>query len=275
MDSIVHYFDTIPSAHRSAILIGGLMFFAMAESIFPLVNMQYNKVKHAGINLFFTFTTILINFSLAFMLLRASDWAVTNKFGLLQWVALPTWAFALLGLMLLDLVGAYFIHWLEHRVKWMWQFHLIHHTDTHIDTTSANRHHPGESVFRFVFTTIAVLICGAPMWLVMMYQAASLITSQFIHANISLPKSIDKALSWVLVSPDMHKVHHHYTLPLTDTNFGNIFSIWDRIFGTFAYVPDATQLVYGIDTHLDPAENAELGSLLKVPFQPYRAPVSK
>jgi sterol desaturase/sphingolipid hydroxylase (fatty acid hydroxylase superfamily) len=273
MDSIIHYFDTIPSAHRSAILIGGLMFFAMAESVFPLVNMQYNKVKHAGINLFFTFTTILINFSLAFMLLRTSDWAVTNKFGLLQWVALPSWAFALVGLMLLDLVGAYFIHWLEHRVKWMWRFHLIHHTDTHIDTTSANRHHPGESVFRFVFTTIAVLLCGAPMWLVMMYQATSLVTSQFIHANISLPKPIDKALSWVLVSPDMHKVHHHYALPLTDTNFGNIFSIWDRLFGTFAYVPDATQLVYGIDTHPKPEENAALGNLLKIPFQGYRAPV--
>jgi sterol desaturase/sphingolipid hydroxylase (fatty acid hydroxylase superfamily) len=70
----------------------------------------------------------------------------------------------------------------------------------------------------------------------------------------------------------MHKVHHHYMLPLTDTNFGNIFSVWDRLFGTFAYVDDAKTLVYGIDTHIKPEENNEMGSLLKMPFGTYRPP---
>ena len=87
-----------------------------------------------------------------------------------------------------------------------------------------------------------------------------------------MPRAIDRALSWVIITPLMHKVHHHYTQPLTDTNYGNIFSFWDRIFGTFAQVDDTTELIYGIDTHMDPQENDKMGNLLKIPFQPYREP---
>jgi sterol desaturase/sphingolipid hydroxylase (fatty acid hydroxylase superfamily) len=157
----------------------------------------------------------------------------------------------------------------------MWKFHLVHHADTHVDTTTANRHHPGESVFRAAFTLLAVIATGADMWVVMVYQSMSALLSQFNHANFRLPRVVDNTLSWLIVSPNMHKVHHHYTQPLTDTNYGNIFSIWDRIFGTFVYVPDMNTLVYGIDTHMKPEENARIGNLLKIPFQEYRPPVGK
>jgi sterol desaturase/sphingolipid hydroxylase (fatty acid hydroxylase superfamily) len=273
MEKIVEYFSTIPSAHRSAILVGGIALFWLIESGVPLIRFKYNKWSHAGINIFFTVTTIIVNFCLAFLLLKGSDWAVANHFGILQWLPeMPLWMFAIVGMLLLDLIGAYFVHWTEHKVRWMWRFHLIHHSDTHVDTTSANRHHPGESVFRFVFTGLGVFVAGAPMWLVMMYQAFSVILSQFNHANISLPKRVDDIMSWVIVSPNMHKVHHHYVLPYTDSNFGNIFSIWDRLFGTFMTL-DSEKLVYGIDTHMAEKENANLGSLLKIPFESYRPPV--
>lgn len=273
MEAIVRYFETIPSSHRSAILVSGITFFWLLESGVPLFRFRYNKWRHAGINIFFTITTIIINFALAFILLKASDWAVAHRFGLLQWLPpLPLWAFAVIGLLVLDLIGAWFIHWTEHKVRWMWRFHLIHHTDTQVDTTTANRHHPGESIFRFIFTTMAVFVAGAPMWLVMMYQALSVALSQFNHANIHLPSWADKILSWVIVTPNMHHVHHHYVLPYTDSNYGNIFSIWDRIFGTFTKL-EPSQLTYGIDTHMKPEENDELGSLLKIPFEEYRPPV--
>lgn len=273
MDQIVEYFRTIPSSHRSVILVGGIAFFWMLESAVPLFRFKYSKVKHAGINIFFTLTTIIINFALAFILLKSSDWAVANHFGILQWLPqMPLWLFAIAGLLLLDLIGAWLVHWAEHKVKWMWRFHLVHHTDTHVDTTSANRHHPGESVFRFVFTTAGVVLAGAPMWLVFMYQSISVLLSQFNHANIVIPKWLDKAMSWVFVSPDMHKVHHHYVQPYTDSNYGNIFSIWDRLFGTFMTL-DRDKLIYGIDTHMKPEENDRLSNLLKVPFQTYRPPV--
>jgi len=214
----------------------------------------------------------LVNFTMAFLLLRTADWVVREKIGLLQWLPdMPLWLFFVLGLFLLDFVGAYLIHWLEHRVKWMWRFHLVHHTDANVDTSTANRHHPGESVFRFVFTLLGILVCGAPIALVLMYQSLSVVATQFSHANIQFPAWLDKALSWVLVTPSMHRVHHHYVLPYTDTNFGNIFSIWDRIFGTYAHL-DNQDIVFGIDTHPDPMEHSNIWQLLKMPFTKYRTP---
>ncbi len=272
MEAIIDYFRTIPSSHRSAILVGGIALFWLIEGAVPLYRFRYNKLKHAGVNIFFTVTSIVVNFSLAFILLKASDWAVAHGFGFLQWLPqLPLWAFAVVGMLTLDLVGAWLIHYTEHHVRWMWKFHLVHHSDTHVDTTSANRHHPGESIFRFVFTTAAIFIAGAPMWLVFMYQAFSVALSQFNHANIMLPRWLDNILSWVIVTPNMHHVHHHYVLPYTDTNFGNIFSIWDRLFGTFSTL-DPDKLVYGIDTHMNPEENAQIQNLLKIPFGNYRPP---
>ncbi|AWV99381.1 sterol desaturase family protein [Arcticibacterium luteifluviistationis] len=272
MENIINYFGSIPTLHRTIILVGGIAFFWILESVAPLFDFKYKKTKHAGLNIFFTLTTILVNFPLAFILVKSSDWAVASDFGIINWLPeMPIWAYALLGLMLLDLIGAYFIHWLEHQVKWMWMFHLIHHSDLNVDTTSANRHHPGESVFRFIFTTIAVVITGAPMWMVFMYQSISVVLSQFNHANISLPKSVNNILSYFIVTPNMHHVHHHYTQPYTDSNYGNIFAIWDRVFGTFRNL-EKSQLIYGIDTYMSPEENEHIGPLLKIPFGAYREP---
>ncbi|HYC29714.1 MAG TPA: sterol desaturase family protein, partial [Chitinophagaceae bacterium] len=215
----------------------------------------------------------VVNFAFAVLIVAGSTWAVNNKFGALQLVELPSWLFILLGLMLLDLISAYWIHYIQHKIKWMWKFHLIHHTDTWVDTTTANRHHPGESVFRAAFTLLAVVVTGAPMWLVFLYQSLSVAFSQFNHANIWMPRKLDHALSFIIVSPNMHKVHHHYTQPLTDTNYGNIFSIWDRLFGTFAYVEDPRSLKYGIDTHPLESEHNNMKNLLKIPFHEYRAPL--
>lgn len=270
---IINYFETIPSVHRSIILFGGIAFFWIIESGIPLFKFQYNKINHALINLFFTFTTILINFSLAFILFKSAEWVTNNRFGILYWFSVNNlWIQAIIGLMLMDLIGAYTAHYVQHKTKSLWRFHLIHHTDTWIDTTSANRHHPGESVIRFVFTTLAILIVGAPVWLFFMYQSLSVFLSQFNHANMQMSKSLDKFISYIIVSPDMHKIHHHYKLPYTDSNYGNIFSIWDRLFGTFMNMP-REEIIYGVDTHMKEEENNNLKNLIKIPFQKYRSPI--
>ncbi|MDI9863259.1 sterol desaturase family protein [Flectobacillus sp. DC10W] len=267
MNRLIDYFSTIPSSHRSIILVGGITFFWLIESSMPLFNFSYHKWRHAGVNIFFTITTIIVNFFLAFILLQASDWAVTNHFGIINWLPkMPSWIYAILGLLILDLIGAWFVHWLEHKVKWMWKFHIIHHSDMQVDTTTANRHHPGESAFRFVFTTIAVVMTGAPMWIVMMYQSISVMLSQFNHANISLPTRLNKVLSWFIVTPDMHHVHHHYVQPYTDSNYGNIFSVWDHLFGSFSF-KNPKDIVYGVDTQMDATKNESIASLLKMPFE--------
>jgi sterol desaturase/sphingolipid hydroxylase (fatty acid hydroxylase superfamily) len=267
MNDLILYFSTIPSSHRSLILVGGITVFWLLENAFPLFTFTYKKWKHAGINSVLTLTTIVINFLLAFILLKTANWAISTNFGILQWLpSMPIWLYTIIGLLLLDLIGAYLVHLVQHKTKSLWRFHLIHHTDTWIDTTSANRHHPGESIIRFVFTTVGVLLVGSPMWMVFLYQTLSVVATQFNHANIALPEKLDTVLSYFIVSPNMHKVHHHFQLPYTDSNYGNIFSVWDRLFGTFMSIPK-DQIIYGVDTHMQIEEHNNLPNLFKIPFQ--------
>jgi len=270
MEQLIAFFETVPTWFRASILMGGIMLFWIAEGVLPLFSFQYKKINHAGLNLFFTLTTAIIGFGLAGILLMASKFVALNEFGLLYLIDLPLWARIVVGVLLLDLIGAYFIHWTEHKVTWMWKFHLVHHSDTTVDVTTGLRHHPGETVFRIAFTIMAVVVVGAPIGIVMLYQSLSVLFAHLTHANINMPKRVDKLLSYLFITPNMHKVHHHYLQPLTDTNYGNIFSLWDRIFGTFASVEDIKTLKYGIDTHMDEAENDKLANLLSIPFQPYR-----
>jgi sterol desaturase/sphingolipid hydroxylase (fatty acid hydroxylase superfamily) len=272
METIIAYFETIPSLHRSVLLVGGLSFFWILEGTFFLVPFRYKKWKHAIPNLFFTLTTVLINFILAFLLLNTSDWVQDNQFGILHWIpSVPLWAEVLIGVLFLDLIGAYAPHWVEHKIKPLWMIHLVHHSDHHVDTTTANRHHPLESIIRFIFTLFGVLLVGAPIGIVMLYQSLSLVATQFTHANIKLPKKVDHYMSFVLVSPDMHKTHHHYRLPYTDSNYGNIFSLWDRLFGTYLSF-DREKLVYGVDVFFDEEANGKIRTLLKQPLQTYSKP---
>ena len=272
MYELINYFENIPTIHRSILIIGGITIFWFLEGLFPLVRFNYKKWQHAIPNFFFTLTTIVINLSLAFLLLNTSDWTIQNNFGLLQWIpGLTLWGEIILGVLLLDFVGAFLPHYTEHRIKPLWMIHLVHHSDPNVDTTTANRHHPLESVIRFLFTLLGVFIIGTSIGIVMLYQALSLVSTQFNHANIRLPKKLDQWISYIFVSPDMHKIHHHYRLPYTDTNFGNIFSIWDRMLGTFSNY-EREKIIYGVDVFPDEKKNSQIKSLLKQPFQKYKRP---
>jgi sterol desaturase/sphingolipid hydroxylase (fatty acid hydroxylase superfamily) len=263
---VLHYFEHISSVHRALILAGGIIFFWTIEGFIPLKKDNYAKWKHGGINLFFTGTTIIVNFILAFALALSSEYVTTQKIGFFNLLNLPIWINVILAVMVLDLIGAYLIHFLQHKITALWRFHIIHHTDTYVDTTTANRHHPGESVFRAIFTAIAIFIAGAPFAVVMLYQSVSALLSQFNHANINLPKWLQVSISWLIVTPNMHRVHHHYVQPYTDTNYGNIFSIWDRVFNTFAKKKNS-ELIFGVDTHLEIQTHNNIKHLLKLPFK--------
>ena len=267
MLELINYFENISSLHRSIILVGGITFFWSIESIIPLFNFNYKKFKHALPNFFFTITTILVNFSLAFILLLVSDWVIENNYGLLNYGQfLPFSLYIIFGVLLLDLIGAYLPHYVQHKVKFLWKIHLVHHSDHKVDTTTANRHHPFESIVRYLFTLLGVALIGANMGLVFLYQSFSVILSQFNHANININPSLDRFLSFFIVTPNMHKVHHHYVLPYTDSNYGNIFSFWDRLFGTFKTL-NPSKIIYGVDTFFDKRDNEKIGNLLYRPFE--------
>lgn len=263
---MVSFFEHIPSVYRTAILIGGLLLLWIIEGMAPRFRFGGRRYKHAGTNLFFTLTTAVVNTGLAFLILKASRFTSGQSFGLLYLATLPMWLHTLLAIMGMDFIGAWLIHWVQHKIGWMWQFHRVHHIDTEVDATTALRHHPVESLLRVFALFAAIIILGVPFWMVMLYQSLSAFLSQFNHANIHLPKWLDNALSWVIVSPDMHKVHHSHYQPETDANYANIFSIWDRLFGTFVKVPDTLAIKYGLDEYQDPRYQ-EIGSLLKVPWE--------
>jgi sterol desaturase/sphingolipid hydroxylase (fatty acid hydroxylase superfamily) len=241
-----------------------LTLFWVLEGAVPLVRFEYAKWKHARVNLFFLATSLLINASFTAATAGVYVWAELHGYGLLRLVEWPFWVELLLAVLALDLVAQWFAHYLLHRVKWMWKLHLVHHSDTHVDATTGTRHHPGDYVVRELFSLATVLICGIPLAAYVFYRIVTIFFTYFTHANIAVPTWIDRPLSWVFVTPNMHKFHHHVERPWTDSNFGNVFSLWDRLFGTLVY-DDPRHVRYGVDT-LAGRPDEEIAYQLKVPF---------
>ncbi|HVG42511.1 MAG TPA: sterol desaturase family protein, partial [Chitinophagaceae bacterium] len=166
----------------------------------------------------------------------------------------------------LDFFGGWLVHFIQHKTFTLWRFHIVHHSDNNVDVTTGLRHHPLESVLRGVFFLIGVLVAGAPMYAVMIFQTVVVLFTAFTHANISLPKRVDKTLSLLFVSPNMHKVHHHWQQPYTDSNYGLCLSVWDRLLGTFRTL-DPKQIRYGLDRYYPNEEDENLLMLIRKPFQ--------
>lgn len=264
MESFMQFWEHIQSWQRMAILLGGMVFFWLLEGYYPLFTFSFRRYKHAGINLIFLLTTVILNLLLGTVTIMVCSYVTRHQIGLLNWLALPLWANILLGLFFMDFFGQYAPHYAMHKIKWMWKFHMIHHSDTKVDVTTGTRHHPGEWVFRETTTILGVLVLGLPIGMYFLYRSVAAIFTHFNHANIRVPLWLDKPISWLLVSPNMHKVHHHYKRPYTDTNYANIFSLWDRIFGTFTY-EDPRKLRYGLDV-LDGRTDENLRYQLRLPF---------
>lgn len=266
MESLIEFFGSIPTSYRTGMLAAGLAIFWALEGAVPRFDPGGGRLRHAGRNLLLATAVVTVGLTLGFLVVKACDFASANRFGLLYLVDLPLWLHVVLGLLLLDLIGAYTVHRLHHRIGWLWRLHLVHHSDTEVDVTTSLRQHPGETALRISFTVLGVLIAGIPIGILVLYQSLSVLFAQLTHANVSPPPAVDRVLSWVFVSPDMHKVHHHYRLPFTDSNYGNIFSIWDRLFGTYAPASACEPLRYGVDS-LPPDEERGVKALLAMPFR--------
>lgn len=267
MNEIIIFFSDIPLSYRTLILLGGIVFFWILEGLIPLYSFNYKKVNHAILNIFFTTTTAIIGFGFAFLLLKSTIIVNDYNIGIIHLFELPLFFESIICLFILDLIGAYLVHYIEHKVPWMWKFHLVHHTDMNVDVTTGLRHHPGETIFRISFTILGVFVSGASIGVVMLYQSLSVLFAHITHANINVPRKIDNILSYIFITPNMHKIHHHFQLPLTDSNYGNIFSFWDRIFGTYSEVKNQKSILYGIDTHMNKKESNSLSDLLLIPFR--------
>ena len=266
MSDFLQFFEAMPDWQRLAWLLVCLLFCWILESLIPLFRFDYQKLKHDAFNLGLFAMNGIIVLPVSILLGIAIVWSESNQIGLLNHIELPLWAELLVAIIVLDLIAQYTVHYLLHHVNWMWRLHLVHHADTHIDASSGTRHHPGDLAFRLIASGVAIVAFGIPAIYYIIYRILTPFFGYFTHANIRLPKSLDRALSLVLVTPDMHKFHHHYQAPWTDSNFGNIFSFWDRIFGTFVY-EDTADIHYGLDI-MDGSRDLDLLYQLKSPMDP-------
>ena len=264
MENLLNFFETMPSWQKLLWIFICISANWIVELIIPLVKFEYKKWKHAGVNLVFLAMDLSINLIFGILTLGIFTWLSTNQIGLLNMIDLPIWAELLIAVMALDFTAQYFVHYLLHKVPFMWRFHMVHHSDTTVDATSATRHHPGDYLMREVFALIVILIFGIPLAYYLFYRMVTVFFAYFTHANFYMPKTLDKILSLVFVTPNMHKCHHHFEMPWTDTNFGNIFSFWDRIFGTLTY-EDPKKVQFGLDL-LDSTKDQDILYQLKVPF---------
>lgn len=268
-DRLINHFQTLEHRpfERMAILVGGLLFFWIIEGAIPLLPLHYKKtkVRHAAVNFGFTIIHLIIHTLLAIVIVLLADWCGRESFGLVYWLHANILLTIIIGVLALDF-SSWLVHLVMHKSKLFWRFHLIHHSDNNVDVTTGLRHHPGDSILRGLFFMLLIFISGAPMYAVMIYQTLLVLATAFTHANISLPKRLDKALSYFLVSPNMHKVHHHWKQPYTDCNYGAVFSIWDRLLGTFKKL-DPKDIRYGLDRYYPNEKDEDFVALMKKPFQ--------
>ena len=264
MEQFLAFFEGMSSGQKLLWVFVCLGFGWILEFGVPLVKLNYRKWKHAGINLVFLTCSLLINVVFGLATIGLINTVNTHEFGLLHWIDLPLWVELLIAVMVMDLVAQYFVHYLLHKVSFMWRYHMVHHSDTHVDATTGTRHHPGDYVMREVFGLIAVLVLGAPLAYYVFYKIVTVFFTYMTHANIHVPTWLDNVLALVFITPNMHKFHHHFERPWTDTNYGNIFSFWDRIFGTMVQ-DDPRKVNYGLDV-LDNSQDENLGYQFKVPF---------
>lgn len=241
------------------VLMGGV---SLLEAWRPF---RERGTRSAAPNLGLTLLFLAVNLAATALLAGAVAWLDRGQPGLLAQLQWPAWAAVAAGIVLLDF-SAWAAHLLMHKVPWLWRFHRVHHSDVLVDVTTAFRQHPGETVLRFTFTAAPALLLGVPAEVVLLYRALSGISALIEHANVRLPDALDRALRAIIVSPLLHKVHHSRTAAETDSNYGNILSVFDRLLGTFTPASRATAVRYGLDGFDAPAQQ-RIGGLLRLPWR--------
>lgn len=235
------------------------------ENIYGVI-FTYKKWKHAFANAPFALTNFPGMLLLGVAFVTVIKWTSMHHFGLLYFLNFdknPLLLF-LASFILLDL-GEYIYHVIMHKVRMLWRFHLVHHSDNTVDISTTLREHPGENIIRLSFTLFWVFLSGAVFWALLLRQIIQVFTTLFAHINYRLPEKLDNVIGFVFITPNLHQVHHHYKQPYTDSNYGDVLSIWDRLFGTLKKLP-AEDLIFGIDSHMKKEENEKFKALFKIPF---------
>jgi len=250
---------------RLAPVLGALALASLVEVIVPLRQQSRSSNGRLTTNLWLLATTLGLAMLFNFTLAIGAAYIAQSGSGLLQLLGLGAIASFVITLLVLD--GAtYLVHRLLHHVPLLWRVHLVHHIDASVDATTAFRQHPIEGVVRFAFIAVPAWILGAPPAAIAVYRLLGALNSVLEHANIRVPRVLDRVFVLLWVTPDMHKVHHSRERAETDSNYANLFSFFDRVFRTFTPSSRGPFVRYGIRGY-DAREHQTIGAVLSLPFQ--------
>lgn len=228
------------------------------------------RLRHGAIN----FGIGIIN-ALVVGLIFVSLWEMTSKgalkagFGVFNWLELSPWIEGAIAVLCFDFF-TYWWHRFNHKIPFLWRFHRVHHSDSEMDVTTANRFHFGEIAISSVLRIPLIFLLGADLWMLALYELLMFPIVQFHHANIRLPDVIERGFRAVFASPVMHKIHHSDLVEETNSNYTSLFSFWDRIFGSYRMREDFELIQLGLKEFRDP-EDQQLVGILKIPIKNVKA----
>jgi sterol desaturase/sphingolipid hydroxylase (fatty acid hydroxylase superfamily) len=258
-----------PTIPTIAGILAAMAIIALIEAAVPLHGRGRWSRFHVGPNLALTFLTFATNTLMNAALLLALFWLEARGFGLLRLIQLRPLTARVIVVVVLDF-SFYVAHVAMHQVPAFWRYHRVHHADPAVDVTTSIRQHPGESVIRYAFMAAFAFAIGASPGAFAVYRVGSALNGLLEHADVRVPLWLDRLLSLVTTWPYMHKVHHSRIASEANTNYGNIVSFFDRLFGTFTPSKRGKNVVYGLDGFDDPAMQTTAG-LLAMPFRDARA----
>ena len=236
MDKFVLEYE---SEIRLAVFLGMFITIAVWELAVPRRPLSCSRLFRWSSNLgIVVLNTISLRLIFPVAAIGVSAYAMSRGWGVFNILLLPNWIEAVLSILALDLL-IYWQHVVFHRVPLLWRVHRVHHTDLDFDVTTGVRFHPVEILLSMIIKILAVIILGAGAVAVLIFELVLNASSMFNHGNVHLPLRADKALRLILVTPDMHRVHHSTVMEETNSNFGFNLPWWDYIFNTYRSQPSA------------------------------------
>lgn len=258
-------FNITASNIRMFLFLGGLLFFLILELLVPYRPNSVSKVKRWINNLSMSlFNSLIITLIFSGAIVGTALYVQNNNLGVLNILDIPTWIKILIAIIVMDLI-IYVWHLLNHEMPFLWRFHRVHHSDLNMDVSTATRFHVGELAISAVIKISIIFFLGAGLLAVIIFEATLVLCAQFCHSSLKVPKWFE-TLFWILfVPPSMHRIHHSVVIKERNTNYGTIFSIWDRILGTLLTRVNQGNIRIGVGAYRKP-ERLNFHQLLIMPF---------
>lgn len=251
------------------LIVSAIALIFALEGVFPHYRDRIGRVRHA-VPHFITaiMNGLLTRFFLAGLTVAAIAWAESRSLGLAHKLQLPAAAKFIFVFVLFDM-WMYWWHLANHHLELLWRFHRAHHSDTEMDTTTALRFHPGELILSTFFRLPVVMLIGMSFSQLVLFEVLLNVSTLFHHSNLAVPEKWDRMLRTVIVTPNMHRVHHSVEMSETNSNFTSLLSVWDRVFRSFRKREDTHSITLGLRAFRE-TKYQRLWGFLTMPFRQYR-----